>query len=656
MNSYNRHLLKLRENKGLSIKEAAKGAHIPAISLFFYEKGYYRPGKKALKKLSAFYGEKISTRGINAYPAPTNDLKKPKKESKKPLLIKRIVFLSLTLLSLASSLTGASLFSRAMNNDGSSYGETYSSLKKAIEKDGEIGHDMVTSLEYYGKSLDDGSKTATIIYYKTNNLLFFNECDFSSLALDLKTGITRYHIKFGGNLGVSSNYCEATLVNLTHGTFVTFNFFYDGNPIKEVFNYNVRVKGDEDVSQETMIGYIQEGLPESNELFSELISLELGSQHSFIDDFLPAREKGRVKNFNMQVASLILLFVGVITFFAFLAVFLWLMLKNIKPRLYLTDSENTRKDLASLPKDINVRIGLPDFSIFAFSMLLVATSLILMALGLIGKLGILSLPDFFSNQAFSSFTQMALLSGVFLGQFTNLIRLKKPEAVIKTIIFDLLLFLSIASLETIVIAITDAWGYEVTSLIYNYVPSNIYGVVAVHYLIYLLLFFHPKFVANGKKAIRVLWHSLSLIPLAYLVLTYFLGNAYALKYGAQENIFLNFWFPNGFLPLSIVSIAFIYTVFFLRLFIERKYGKKNAHVYFHGDRYNMIENCICILFIVIVGALDFFFAKNQYALYLGLGNNHWIFTLIPFILLTKCSPNSQEMLGIDVVDPSPLLK
>ena len=226
-------------------------------------------------------------------------------------------------------------------------------------------------------------------------------------------------------------------------------------------------------------------------------------------------------------------------------------------------------------------------------------------------------------------------------------RIKKPTTLFQEIIYNMFFFLFVATMETVVIAITDAWGYDFASLIYRYIPGNVYQVVAVHYLIFLFLFFQPPFLNKKSKKVRFVWHSLSLIPFGFLVATYLISNSYALVYGVQENVFINFWFPNGFLSLSIVCVLFLYATFAIRLIIEKRFGRRNGQIFFYGDAYTLLENAICVGLIIIAGIIDLAFIHNQYAYYLGLGGNYWMFALVPFIILCKYSPNNQQVFLVD---------
>lgn len=644
MNNYNIHLYKLRTERGLSVKEAAKGAKVSRFMLFLYENGYFRPRGKTLRRLHAFYGEQISTQGLDAYPTPLIDIK-TNKEKKKSQLIKRIVFGALSIVMLASSISGIVLFDKSVNNEESYYGEVYNDVKNAVIEEGNIGHDLITSLDYYKHDNDHG----TAIFYKTDNLLYFNEFLYAITYEKYGdfTERTRMHFKYGGSLSEESSICEFTCALLESGTFYTCTFYYNNEEVKEISNLNVVVKGKRDVTVEDTLFFINLEINYVHICFNNILKETTGKDYDFYNDFLPAREKGRIVNSSLQIASLYLMGIGIIGFFVFLGIFLRSLVSNIKPRLVVTKNSKAKEENKSLPKDLNIRFGIPDFFVSTIGRFLTMSAIVLMTISLIAKLGIISTPKFFASDWFTNYMKDALIAGIFLRQFVSFVRLKKPEALLKTIIFDLFLFLFIATIESAIIAVTNAWGYDFASLVYSYIPSNIFEIVAIHYIIFLFLFFQPPFLSKAPKYVRYIWHSLSFLPLGFLVATYIISNAYNLTYNLSENIYVNFWFPNGFLPLSIVCVAFMYTAFFLRLFIEKKYGQRNAQLFFYGDRYNLIENLICCGFILIVGTVDLFFMKNQVAYYLGLGHTQWIFTLIPFIFLCKYSPNKQETVLIE---------
>lgn len=640
MTSYNVQLSLLRKKRNLSLKEAAKQIGISRFVLYLYENGYFRPSKAALKNIEEFYQEKISLEDESAYPAPLKE--KAIKEKKESFLIKRIVFGTLSLFTLLSVITGIILFNKSVNNKTSYYGETYNEMKAKVEDHGEVGHDLVTALTYHYIDSYDAPNYASIIYYQTNNILYFNEAIYSTTYLTSEYGVVRYHFKFGSNLSVNSNVCEFHFGSWSLGIYATCNFTYTGEKIDKVDNYNLQLAASEKIEEQEVVDIINNKIDDVEQTFSTILSAELEKDTSFYHDFLPAREKGRKINFALQIAALLLILPGVVAFFIFFGLFVKAMIANIKPRLVTSESNKGLNKSETLPKDLRINFGIPDMFIIIISKFLQYGSIIIMLLSIIGKVG-LPLPAFMSNANFISFLRIAFLAGIFLEHFTMIGRIKKATTLFQTIVLNLGLFLFIATIETTVILITNAWGYDFATFIVKFIPSNVYQVVAVHYLIFLFLFFQPPFLNKRKKYVRVIWHSLSLIPLGFLIAIYFLSNSYMLTYGVENNIFIDFWFPNGFLALSIVCVLFMYITFAVRIHYERKFGQSKAQSFFYGDRYTLIENAICCILIIIVGAIDFVFANNQYAYYLGLGSNYWIFAMIPFIILCKYSPNNQQI-------------
>ena len=640
MTSYNVQLSLLRKKRNLSLKEAAKQIGISRFVLYLYENGYFRPSKAALKNIEEFYQEKISFEGESAYPAPLKE--KAIKEKKESFLIKRIVFGTLSLFTLLSVITGIILFNKSVNNKTSYYGDTYNEMKAKVEDHGEVGHDLVTALTYHYIDSYDAPNYASIIYYQTNNILYFNEAIYSTTTLTEDYGVVRYHFKFGSNLSVNSNVCEFHFGSWSHGIYATCNFTYTGEKIDKVNNYNLQLAASEKIEEQEVVDIINSKIDEVEQAFSTILSAELEKDTSFYHDFLPAREKGRIVNFALQIAALLLILPGVVAFFIFFGLFVKAMIANIKPRLVTAETNKGLNKSETLPKDLRINFGIPDMFIIIISKFLQYGSIIIMLLSIIGKVG-LPLPAFMSNANFISFLRIAFLAGIFLEHFTMIGRIKKATTLFQTIVLNLGLFLFIATIETTVISITNAWGYDFATFIVKFIPSNVYQVVAVHYLIFLFLFFQPPFLNKRKKYVRVIWHSLSFIPLGFLIAIYFLSNSYMLTYGVENNIFIDFWFPNGFLALSVVCVLFMYITFAVRIHCERKFGQSKAQSFFYGDRYTLIENAICCILIIIVGAIDFIFANNQYAYYLGLGSNYWIFAMIPFIILCKYSPNNQQI-------------
>ena len=406
MTSYNVQLSLLRKKRNLSLKEAAKQIGISRFVLYLYENGYFRPSKAALKNIEEFYQEKISFEGESAYPAPLKE--KAIKEKKESFLVKRIVFGTLSLFTLLSVITGIILFNKSVNNKTSYYGETYNEMQAKVEDHGEVGHDLVTALTYYYIDSYDAPNYASIIYYQTNNILYFNEAIYSTTTLTEDYGVVRYHFKFGSNLSVNSNVCEFHFGSWSHGIYATCNFTYTGEKIDKVDNYNLQLAASEKIEEQEVVDIINSKIDEVEQAFSTILSAELEKDTSFYHDFLPAREKGRIVNFALQIAALLLILPGVVAFFIFFGLFVKAMIANIKPRLVTAETNKGLNKSETLPKDLRINFGIPDMFIIIISKFLQYGSIIIMLLSIIGKVG-LPLPAFMSNANFISFLRIAFL-------------------------------------------------------------------------------------------------------------------------------------------------------------------------------------------------------------------------------------------------------
>lgn len=643
MNNYNIRLVELRKEKGLTIKEAAKQMKVNRFKLYFYENGYFTPSKVNLKKINEFYQVDLSVMGEDGYPAP-NRVEKPIRKRKENLKGKRIAFGILSIFSLLFITAGVILFSQSVNNKDGYYGETYNNLRQSVVEQGDYGYDLVTSMQYH-YVIEDGINTqASVVYYQTNNILYFNECTYSKTYFNGTWDLERFHYHFGFNLGINSYVCQFTYSSLINGSSFSCEFLYDTRLLNNIYNFKVLVYGDSDVTELFALEKANSQLPEINPVLSKLMSDTLGKDVDFYNDFLSAREQGRVVNFALQITGLILIFLGIIMFFIFFGIFMRLMLKNIRPRLVVSELDE-KSDKEPLPEDLKLGFGVPDVVIVLFGKIFQYGSMVLFFAAFIASLGVPFL-SFLANPQLLMIFRWSWIAGVFLEHFVMVSRIKKPDTLFKEIIYNIGLFLFIATFETVLVAITNAWGYDLSGLLYKYIPGNIYQVVAIHYFLFLFLFFEPKFLSKAKYS-RVVWHCLSIIPLGLLITAYIFSNSYALMYGVKENIFINIWFPTAYLSLSTVSVLFIYITFFVRLYYEKKFGKANAHVYFLGNRYCLNENLICVILIAIMASIDLFLVHNQYASYMGLGNNYWLFALIPFILLCKYSPDSQQIFLVD---------
>ena len=218
---YNQQIAALREERGLTLKECAKGIGISAFRLSLYEMGYFRPKGKALAKIENFFNTKILFNGDRDYPGPIHIKVNKRKGMRRKT--KLIISGSILLASLAFMLTGSLMFKNSTNSANSFYGKTYLELREKAVQGGRVGRDIVTNLEYYYLQEPDGASNTSLTFYKTNSILYFNEISYSiSLGSTehQEFGTGRFHMRFGDNLVETSYRCFFDIgSNLQRSTF-----------------------------------------------------------------------------------------------------------------------------------------------------------------------------------------------------------------------------------------------------------------------------------------------------------------------------------------------------------------------------------------------------------------------------------------------------
>ena len=640
---YNQQIAALREERGLTLKECAKGIGISAFRLSLYEMGYFRPKGKALAKIENFFNTKILSDGDRDYPGPIHIKVNKRKGMRRKT--KLIISGSILLASVAFMLTGSLMFKNSTNSANSFYGKTYLELREKAVQGGRVGRDIVTNLEYYYLQEPDGASNTSLTFYKTNSILYFNEISYSiSLGSTehQEFGTGRFHMRFGDNLGETSYRCFFDIGSNRTGDFFSFSAIYKGGyEFGEINNLQRIIKSTLDVNEEYAKEWLTIVVPEGIDHMNKLLENSLGRKIDLYEDYLKDREHGRKVNFSTQIVSLSMIIPNIIAFFVALFILLLTFIKNMKSHLTPLEVDPAKKQ-SSLPKDIHLPFGIPDNIILILIRVIEFTSLGLLILSLLKIFGILPLPSFFANSVFLEIMKTSFITAPFLGQFVMISSIRKDRTLFYQIIRNVLIYIAIASVESFIVGLMTGWGYDVAELIFNYIPGPVFQVVVFNYLIYLFLFFQPNFIKVRDKKFSIIWRCLSIIPLAGLIASIVISNSYLLVYGVEKNIYLKFWFPDTLITISIVCVVYIYLIFLIRYLLKRKFGKE-AVIYFFSDRYMLISNLIYVILIVAIFLIDLLLANNEFAYYLGFRNEPWILILIPFIIFCKCSPSTIEL-------------
>ena len=630
--TFNQQLFALRLSKGLSRKEVSRQAHVFRVALYLYEKGYLRPRGKDLAKLESFYDAKIDFSGEKDYPAEIEETKKtPGFVRKKRVL----VFGILSAVMAAILATGAGLFVTSTKNDASFYGPTYTALYQASRDQGKAGTEIVTNASYHyliSSSTTDGS----ILFYDSSSLLHFNECHYGVNIIFTgrpEIGNCRIEYRFGGDLGSDSHRCYFSFGSVTYGNVISFEVLYYGEAATKFENYRVHVQGEGDFSDETLLYVFNYDIIDAVRYFDNIVQEYCGEGKTFLKDFLPDREKGRNVALLTQILGLALLGFGLLGLFVGLTFLSYFSLANFRPK----QAEEEASKGKELPKDLQIPFIFPDFALLALTRALFVFSLLLLAVSFLGKVGV-GLPALFYNEGFLSFLRTSFRITPFLWLWLTC-RSSNGGKILAKAVKSFLIFFFLAAAETALIALTNAWGYDFSELIFDYVPGSVFQAVALLFLVHFFLSFTPAFLQSKGRGAVVLWRCLSLLPLSLLIASVIISNAHILFFDVKKNIYVSFWFPSSALAASIISVLLLYGQFFLRLFFKRRYGGR-ASYYFNGNFFALWSNLLVVLVFLLVYVLILLLRGNEYAYYLGLINGEWILTLIPFFLLCKNAANS----------------
>jgi len=638
---YNQQLTQWRLQRGLSRRQAAKEIGIPRLFLALYEGGYFRPKGKEKEKLETYYGQVLIDTVEGEYPGAVPIPPKPEKPRRKRLLVSGI----LSLFFLTCGIAGAGLFGMASGNAVPLYGEAYALAREVAMKEGQPGRDIATDLPY--SYLTNGSPPtgrASIVFYETNSILYFNECVFTSNTGSQKykeLGTARFHFRFGGSLSRDSALCTFTYNSFAASSAFNAEFLYTGETVTSLVSFSPIFQGTVTIDETLAVALVNMKVHDAAASFSEVLGDAVGKPIDFAREFLPAREQGRKAAFAMEVAGLSLLFPSIVGFFLCAAAFLLTFVRRRKFLLTHFDEEREEEGRRPLPRDWNIPFGIPDFTIVVLAKLLGYGSVFLLLFSSIGRF-VFTLPAFLLDEGFLSACRICFFVSPFLVNFVMFGSMKKEGPLFVGLTKYLLGYLFLATAETALIGVANAWGYDVAELLYRYVPSNVFLAAALQYLIFLFLFFEPSFIRKRGGRFTSLWHLLSLVPVGVIVATMVVGNSYNVIYGVKKNIYVLFWFSDFHICLSLCSILFLYAMFFVRLFYRRKYGSRAAAIIHNGNRYMAVSNAACALIIVAIALCDLAFRGSQFGHYLGLGDNTWLLLLVPFILFCRFGPSYVE--------------
>ncbi len=620
MISYNRYLRKLRTDKGLSLKEAAKDSGVRRRYLYLYEQGYRMPPYKDMEKLSRlyksdlaeyFFYEDISFPEPFDEPLPEKSQRSSKYREKLPRFL--LVF---GLLMLAA---GALIGSIPQDMLQSFYGTNYRDL-----------HDMIAD---YGTFTTDmhGSSGKKELYREEEN------GGFTVITANLDAG--NYQTDF---FNAQRDFEDYRFINCSIGHQYSENRIYltginaEGMQVKS--EGTLKDDGTADMMTVLVDGMVAPELvpimnkaaSNASDRFTSMLQEVLYEDQITVNKILKEREMGASIEITLSDLSLKLIYLGVILAGFMLSFYLAGKMKDIvlgdiyfvalKPRM--------REELGS---DMHFGPFITDYNMIIISFLFIMLGAMQLFSGSLASMSLFRHMGLNSEQI-ADFGSQCFYIGIFLMSYIQMDIFTSDQQIVRSMCFCLSTFLTIYVVEIITYRIFTLRGSSVLTAVMQSIPGNIFGVLALEYLSSLILFYTPEFAKKSRKHTYI-WRSLSLIPLLLTVMLYHFGNGRSQLIADSIRPFFQYFCPSLFLPFIFAQYLCMYAVYSLRVFFARKYGVRRAKFYVDGNKFQMLRNLLVVGIVIVISAVEYLLRNNQYAIMLGLGSNASIIATVPFLLL-----------------------
>lgn len=648
--SANAVLYRLRTDKGLTLRQLAHETHLFHPLLYLYEQGYFPLSAKYKTTLAAYYG--VETAVFDdplGYPTP---LFPPKKES--PLKKKLSAFLFSgwnlgivsTLLAVCLTLVGVggSLVIRSQKFGSTYFEADYNALVSYVIAHGEANKES------------DGEESRDLSY---------SQADGSSFAISASAdkedpSNTLFNVSLPSEKG---SYTFAYEEGLGHMWFV-FGDVADGTlaytgygHIAEDNAYSLTVLLDVDgltVADETLKAEEEaklQGQPSKIENLYEawLKTTDLQVTASF-HGLLRDQQKGTaLKSEKADQGNAMMLWpslLGMVLFFWTLVVIVGLVKK--KKKLARVDLEarpleealplrNPEKAKAPLPHNWRFGPFLPETLLRLTGIgLMLASSIMLFAFiyPVVLKGDFLSL---FSTlpAALEWYQYMPwILVGTLLWFF---VRLEIMASEHYNLWPNALMFFALGWVYYVGEMLLSFYLSQTSSLYYGalfkvftiVMPGNLFWGLTAFALITIFLLTTPQF-KNPKNVIW--WRLLTILPVAYLTLSYFYNVGIKLWEWPQWPT----WAANLLLRKQFATVVFAIfyplSLYVYKVLVVHRLGKENAELYFHGNCHYWTKNLLACFWIAMIVLANWVGQTTDFARALDLNKSYWLAILIPIIL------------------------
>ncbi|MBR6703804.1 MAG: helix-turn-helix transcriptional regulator [Lachnospiraceae bacterium] len=630
--SYNKYLYEVRMKRGLSCRQFARALRIPPLFYRLIESGYIMPGPRLKERISACCGEdyKPYCEGISSYPEEL--------PQKKPLKITvwffnvmgsvpfRILLCLLIVSALGCLSYGFKEYDRYDRNAMADAPDALQKLMRGIRDEGSLTLSPSGTIARMEIFRTDGNEKMVSVKADTDDSFPYN-VDFTVHRWS-DVGRLSYHVCLNKEDPdtVSAGYSDYTTgqsydarIDLSGETPVLISLY------SKV--YSVEDAELSDQLKETLLSEVSSFRPEVEALIRDKLGLEidLAQLHRDSAAAYDAYSSGWILSIVFLVLggclTLLLLF--------FLIYCLIYGTKNGVRRQVLTGSNLISYAMLSEPKtDIKLFPFLPEtlLSLIGSTILMRSSFRVISYAAVFIGVGDLDLSSAaVINTQFMNYYYL----GMFLLYFLDFDLFLDDMRVMGRIFLYLFLYLGLYALEYSVMSYLVNSGSPLYQLAGSFTPPNMFGTICLYFVMMLFLFFTPRFITTKKRLI--LYRLCSLIPALVIFGAHVVSKGAKVLFGWELPLSLRLLLNGEKIPFSVLCVSYLFMLFFLRLFFERRYGTENARKIFNGNRFLWIKNgltCLLILFIVVLNLL---MGRGSQAVDFGWGQATDLLLLVPLI-------------------------
>ena len=629
--SYNTYLYNKRNELGLKRRKFARMLKVPLFKYRLIENGYTKPSKKIVNKINNALDVDYSIylTGESSYPT---ELPEKEKSALSAFLygilankVVRIILISLSVIFLSLFVTFRILSAYNDNHQEKFYSGDVVDLKELVVEKGSVNFSItgdtrfpqlskkITDSEAHTEKLtmisssysDINFKLRFSTYYWCDDyriVLIFNTMTDESILYDTQVFIysssktfnnTLKINKYDGSITYSYNYDDYSDAMGYLDSFINSNDLYEdyNEVIKEYSEY------DFDFENEILPSYSKSDSTYSNIIFTQgliyLLSMVLGALSIFMTAyaFIYGSKGRKAQTFEHSDSF-------------------------IDNKLYKPLKSDIRFT-PFLPETVYEIIGIIIVAIGSFRIIMYASSFNQYSSGSISIAG-------------NELLTLRML-GMFLLYFVDFDLFMDDKRVLRNIVLYPLLFLVIYYVEAAIMTYLANSNSLILNQFTTFLMPNPFGSVTCYFLIMVLLFFTPKSIK--KKGWLIAYRLLSIIPIAYIFISFFLFNSEFFFNWKIDNYWVRYFFDSERLPFSILAVSYLVGLYLLRLYFKHKYGEENARRYFNGNKFLLIKNIFISIVVIIVWIVDLSLSGNSELTKIGIGCNGLLIILVPLLML-----------------------